>query len=200
MGKELLNDVKSEHVFVLSNGKNLQNLKELYKELRKMDKKTFTYHVNEEKNDFYNWVRDIYKDKKLSDDLLECTTREAMMFCLKENLKQASATKSLDELPKGYSREEILFDLLPRGYDKQRINQKTASANKLVTLINLDEIRTKSEVKALFDTGKNFTAKVIKTDDPFEELAKKSMKKIKALDSKSMIEKVKGVYLSASSI
>jgi|SRR3989344_3252697 len=193
MGKELLENVKEEYKFLLNNGKDINNLKELYKELRRMDNKTFKHHVNEAKNDFYNWVRDIYKNKTLGDDLLECTTREAVMFCLSNHLKQASAAKSLDELPKGYSREENLFVHLPKGYDSQRVKRKEA-ASKLVTLINLDEIRTRSEVKSLFNgTGKT-VAKAIRTENPVEELAKKSMKKIKALDSRSMIDKVKEVY------
>jgi len=193
MGKELLNDVKEEHTFWLNNGKSLSNLKELYKELRRMDDKTFSHHVNESKNDFYNWVKDVYNNKKLSDDLLECTSKEAVLFCLRDNLKLASISKDIDQLPKGYSREENLFVNLPKGYDKQRIHP-TIINNKLVTLINLDEIRTKSEVKELFRESKHFVQRAIKTDNPIEELSKKSIKKVRVLDAKSMIQKVKEVY------
>ena len=193
MGNELLDNVKEEHKFWLNNGKELNNLKDLYKELRRMDNKTFKHHVNETKNDFYNWVRDIYKSKSLSDDLLECTTKEAVMFCLSHHLRQASNMKSLDQLPKGYSREENLFIHLPKGYDSQRVKPKEASS-KLVTLINLDEIRTRGEVKSLFNSAGKTVAKVIRTENPVEEITKKSIKKVKALDSRSMIEKIKEVY------
>ena len=189
----LLDNVKEENKFLLNNGKSLNNLKELYKELRRMNNKTFNHHVNEDKNDFYNWVNDIYKNKVLSDDLLECTTKEAVLFCLRNNLKQASISKELDSLPKGYGGENPLKDL-PKGYGSQRITKR--EAGKLVTLINLDEVRIKSEVKSLFSESKNKVSMAVKTDNPFFEIQKKSMKKVKALDNRSMIEKVKEVYLN----
>jgi len=211
MTKELLENVKEEHKFWLNNGKELNNLKDLYKELRRMNNSTFNHHVNESKNDFYNWTKDVYKNQALSDDLLECTTKESILFCLRTHLKQASIAKSLAALPAGYGTKNPLMDL-PKGYNSQRITPKktaskittTPNKNKLVTLINLDEIRINSEVKDLFREKKKITPRAVKTKDPIIEISKPNIKtnisksitsKVKALDAKSMINRVKGVYL-----
>lgn len=65
-----LGDVPQEFVFWCNDGQILRNLKELRDALEVMSEYTFTYHVNEAKNDFCNWVRDIIRDDILASQLL----------------------------------------------------------------------------------------------------------------------------------
>lgn len=67
--KRLLADVPEEFVFRCGNGCILHNMKELANELKSMSDETYAFHVNAEKNDFVNWVRDIIKDDVLVKDL-----------------------------------------------------------------------------------------------------------------------------------
>lgn len=58
-----------ENAFYVHNGKILHNLDELSAELITIDKETFKYHVNDEKNDFSNWIRDIFHSPELAWEL-----------------------------------------------------------------------------------------------------------------------------------
>lgn len=50
-------------------------MQELADDLATMTDESFAYHVNAEKNDFVNWVRDIIGDKKLLEDLVGAKDR-----------------------------------------------------------------------------------------------------------------------------
>ena len=60
----------------------------------------FKYHVNKEKNDFWNWVRNIIEDKKLARDIEKVKTKKTMIKKIKSRidriedfLKKKSASK-----------------------------------------------------------------------------------------------------------
>ena len=213
MGKEILDNVPNQYSFWLANGKGISSVRELYKELKSMDSNVFNFHVNESKNDFYNWIKDVYGNKVLADDLLECTTKEAVIFCFGQHLDKANVAMGFNEMPHGYSREKNLFDDLPKGYPSQRVwksagennnielklgaknNRKLSVGKKtlakkepLVTLINLKQIKKES-----FKSRKiNKVTKIkIKNEDDDLEMADK---KIKPLDSGSIIKEIKEVY------
>ncbi len=58
-----------EYVFYLHGGGTLANLIDLANALHNISDDAYSYHVNDSKNDFSNWVRDIFKDEKLANDL-----------------------------------------------------------------------------------------------------------------------------------
>lgn len=198
MGKEILENVAENNKFWLANGKQLSSIKELHNELKKMNEDTFKHHVNDTKNDFYNWVKDIYKDMQLADDLLECSTKEAMMFCLNSHLNKAEVARLFEEIPAGYYTERTIFDELPKGYDKQRVTHASAGIKKpLVTLINLEEIKKNSaKVNNLKTKKKDITKNKaeVKKKDNYEDLSFNILKKVKPMDQDSIIKKIKEVY------
>lgn len=67
--QRLLADVPEEHVFKCVNGHILRNMRELEGELQTMSGDSYALHVNTEKNDFTNWVRDVIKDEGLARSL-----------------------------------------------------------------------------------------------------------------------------------
>ena len=74
--KRLLSNVPEEYVFWCHDGCVLRNLKELGDAMNIMADETYAFHANAEKNDFANWVRDIIKDKRLSQDLQKAPGRD----------------------------------------------------------------------------------------------------------------------------
>ena len=52
--------------FFLHEGGELKSLEELYIELQTMEPRVFEHHVNEERNDFANWIRDVMDDRYLA--------------------------------------------------------------------------------------------------------------------------------------
>lgn len=77
--RKYLCDVAPEQCFWVNNGPVLKNLEELANFLPEMSEDTFRHHVNSEKNDFSNWVKDIIGDQKLADNLLSSSTRESAL-------------------------------------------------------------------------------------------------------------------------
>ncbi|HLD04957.1 MAG TPA: DUF5752 family protein [Candidatus Nanoarchaeia archaeon] len=71
-------EIPPEKRFFLCNGEVLSDVHELMERLKTMDDDVFKYHVNAERNDFANWIRDVFEDKKLA--------REIARIKIKENL------------------------------------------------------------------------------------------------------------------
>lgn len=58
-------DVEPEKFFWLSDGRILKNLKELALALETMDETVWNYHVTAEKNDFANWIENVFGQYQL---------------------------------------------------------------------------------------------------------------------------------------
>ena len=62
--------VNPDKYFRVANGTIIKSLMELDGSLESMGEETFKYHVNDYRNDFSIWIRDVIKDGKLADELL----------------------------------------------------------------------------------------------------------------------------------
>ena len=58
-----------EHAFVTVDGKRLKTILELAHELDTMADHVFYHHVTVDRNDFSNWVRDVFKEQSLSEQI-----------------------------------------------------------------------------------------------------------------------------------
>ncbi len=67
--KKILGDVPEDKSFFLHDGIRLRNLEDLREELRFMNNEEFLSYVNNEKNDFANWIEYVVGDKELADRL-----------------------------------------------------------------------------------------------------------------------------------
>lgn len=83
-----LSDVPPEKCFWANNGWIIRNLGELPMALENMNDDTFKYHVNKEKNDLSNWVKDVIGDKRLSTALKRVKTRKSSIKVVKQRIKQ----------------------------------------------------------------------------------------------------------------
>ncbi len=65
--KKALADVPgSDLPFWFCNGTTAKNIYELVSTIESCDKGVFDYHVNGEKNDFYNWILKVLEDEVLA--------------------------------------------------------------------------------------------------------------------------------------
>jgi hypothetical protein len=78
----LLVRVPVEYVFWCHDGRMFADLRELAEGLVAMSDDTFAYHVNPEKNDFYNWIRDVIEDTELASELAAASTRLQAAGCV----------------------------------------------------------------------------------------------------------------------
>ena len=68
--KRILSDVNPENYFRVANGTIIKGLMGIDNSLELMGAETFYYHVNDYRNDFSTWVREIMNDEKLANGLL----------------------------------------------------------------------------------------------------------------------------------
>lgn len=74
--KKMLEKVSETVVFWCNDGQVFNDIKELMDGFERMSDQTFTYHLNDIKNDFSCWVLDIIGDQKLAQDLKTVKNRK----------------------------------------------------------------------------------------------------------------------------
>lgn len=84
--KRYLCDVAPEQCFWVNNGSILKNIEELANALPDMAEEVFRHHVNSDKNDFSNWVKDVIGDQKLANDLLSSKNRDSTLNKVRNRL------------------------------------------------------------------------------------------------------------------
>lgn len=196
MGVDILGNVSEDKRFNLANGISIANIPELYQVLKVLPNEVFSQHVNENKNDFYNWVRDVHQDSKLADDLLECGTKEAMLFCLKSNIERAENLLVLNEIPKENVLERFknevvkkpLVTMLEPSVLKKAKNEVVKKPlmsmldfpilEKKVSKVNV-KVKNKSNISAVFDN---------------EKINKSQIKRIRSESADQIINKLKEVF------
>lgn len=72
--------------FYLHDGGSLSSLDELFAELQTMDTRVWEHHVNESRNDFANWVREVMKDRFLAKNIEMVKEKDDLLKLLFINL------------------------------------------------------------------------------------------------------------------
>ena len=81
--KQLQKPAPQGKEFILQNGERLKNLKELKDSMYYMSDEVFNYHVNREKNDFYNWTKEVFGFKFLATRIKNVKTKKELLKKLK---------------------------------------------------------------------------------------------------------------------
>lgn len=95
LANKILSDVGPNAAFWIHNGSVIRNIHELIPALASMSDEAYQHHVNETKNDFANWVKDILNDKALSKELMTAYSRKKTMEVIKKRITYLE--KVLDE-------------------------------------------------------------------------------------------------------
>lgn len=91
MTKNLVLNCGDDCSFKLADGRAIRNLNEFNESLEGMDENVFRHHVNNGRNDFSAWVKDVLKEEKLAEDLSKTQDK---------NLAQVLVLKKIIELVK----------------------------------------------------------------------------------------------------
>ena len=87
--KRLLSTVPEQHNFFVADGTKICNVPQLIEALGAMHEDTFKFHANEDKNDFSNWLRDMFGEEELAESLKTVGTKtEAQLIIAKKLLKE----------------------------------------------------------------------------------------------------------------
>ena len=87
--KKILGEAPEEHHFVVADGKKLKNIIELADALETMSEEIFRHHVNEYKNDFSSWIKDVFYDHSLAEDMSRAKNKlETQIAILRRLVKE----------------------------------------------------------------------------------------------------------------
>lgn len=84
-----LGEAPSDKRFVLKDGRILKDLVELSNAIEHMSDDVFSHHVNNAKNDFRNWVKDVFNQNELAAELERSRTRNEMQLALLKHIVKA---------------------------------------------------------------------------------------------------------------
>ncbi len=73
--RQFVADVSCEKTFWNHDGREFKNLQELALGLISMDNETYMYHVNNNKNDFSHWVKEVIGDHEMARELEQAVSR-----------------------------------------------------------------------------------------------------------------------------
>ncbi|MBN2052080.1 hypothetical protein JW756_01120 [Candidatus Woesearchaeota archaeon] len=71
-------EIPVEKYFYVCDGTVIKNLNELPDALRNMSPESFAFHVNDEKNDFHNWIKDVFEHTRLARNVKNTKRKETM--------------------------------------------------------------------------------------------------------------------------
>ncbi|MCR4284206.1 MAG: hypothetical protein NUV64_02735 [Parcubacteria group bacterium] len=85
--KKALTVASPEICFWVNSGPVLRSLPDLAEALKTMSDEQYSYHVNENKNDFSRWIEDVLEDKILARMLMKYKTRTGTLKAVSTRLK-----------------------------------------------------------------------------------------------------------------
>ncbi len=87
--KKVLGEAPVEQHFIVADGRKLKNIIELADALESMSEEIFRHHANEFKNDFASWVKDVFYDHSLAEDITRAKNRlETQITILRRLVKE----------------------------------------------------------------------------------------------------------------
>ena len=78
--------IKPENYFFLCDGRAIKDLAELAEFLETMNDGVFSYHANDVKNDFSSWIKDIFENKELADEIYMVRDPKQIKIIILKNL------------------------------------------------------------------------------------------------------------------
>ncbi|MBU0758467.1 MAG: hypothetical protein KKF44_10450 [Nanoarchaeota archaeon] len=90
--EKYLSNAPSERAFFVCDGTCLLSLEDTSKFLKTVKKEVFTFHVNKDKNDFYNWIKEIIGDTALAGSIKNLKTSKSMSEKISRRVKELKKT------------------------------------------------------------------------------------------------------------
>ncbi|MBI2141567.1 hypothetical protein HYU16_04035 [Candidatus Woesearchaeota archaeon] len=86
---DILENAKPENCFYCIDGSVLRNMLELEQKLRTISNRAFYHHASQSRNDFRNWVRDVFHEHNLADELLKAITPAEAAAAVRRHIRKA---------------------------------------------------------------------------------------------------------------
>ena len=144
--EQLLQDVPSGKKFILTTGKKIKNIPQMIGELKNISDTVFKAHINEEKNDVANWIRDVFKDNDLADKIMKTKRKNKIIRLLEKEMKKTE--KEFKDMKERLQKEELEKTPIPPTPPESKLNKiikPPKSPNRL-------EVNIKNPSKKIWET------------------------------------------------
>lgn len=84
--KAVKRNAHPNQVFVMVNGEQLKNVKELADVMERIEDEVFSHHVNDDKHDFANWLQDVFQDVDLAKKLAKAKNKKHVQLVLYKHI------------------------------------------------------------------------------------------------------------------
>ena len=91
--RKIMRSCPEENKFIINDGTgtSIRNIIELAEAMEKISHEVYNVHVNEQKNDFSNWVRDVLEDRTLGANIQQVKNKtDTQVIILKHLVKNLS--------------------------------------------------------------------------------------------------------------
>ena len=79
-------NISPDKYFVLKDGRQLKDYRELASALDSLNDDVFNFHVNKDRNDFSNWINDVFQEHELAEHIRHIHNRFEMQAKLYKHL------------------------------------------------------------------------------------------------------------------
>jgi len=86
MQEKIRKNAPATQYFILCNGQRVKNVKELADTMEYIEEEVFNHHANPEKNDFVNWVKDVFKEVKLAEKIAKAKNKEHVQLIIYKHI------------------------------------------------------------------------------------------------------------------
>jgi hypothetical protein len=81
--------------FFFVNGRTASSIEELKDVLEAMSEADFRHHVNNERNDFANWIEGVFEEYKLAKSLREVSEKDGMIIIIEDFLSEKNEQQKI---------------------------------------------------------------------------------------------------------
>jgi len=146
----LLKDVEEGKQFIFHNGKEAHNLLEFLEVLRKADQSLVNEHVTDNRNDFYNWIKDVIGDEELAEAIRNVRMRADIIYLIEKRIEwYKKVDKKLKRLGNKKDKIEKAIERIEKAEqeilnEEKKIEQKENNLSKIGKEIKrIEEIKAK---------------------------------------------------------
>lgn len=86
--KAVKKNVHPDKMFIMVNGHKLKNVKELADVMEKIEDHVFNHHVTEDKNDFAQWLHDVFEEIDLAKEVAGCKEKKHIQLVLYRHISK----------------------------------------------------------------------------------------------------------------
>jgi hypothetical protein len=83
-------EISPDKYFILCDGRPIKDYKELAEMLETIGEDIFQYHVGGDRNDFANWIRDVFNEHELADSIKDVRNKFEMMAKIYKHMMKKS--------------------------------------------------------------------------------------------------------------